>query len=292
MWVFFVNQLRSFSCKDFKVFFLLWGNGGPNAFREFRLWQQEEDRSWVTVKSSSRPFTFADAVRGPLTGANLTVVGTKPAVFPGSQLLSRFSFIVGFNSDLRLLLEDLVNAGYSVEDILIHFRNHCSEASLDNPMDHISSVHRAAISDLANLKLFTADLTFFFKELLKRYPFKSGPNITVKEIFSRLHSDLRNFGGNSNSADRPSAKVSVPLRADRPINSPRCSRCLSPNHVRPNCLNNIKCFHCESFGHIKANCFSFLFGKDPLVQQSYRDRIWLHFGDGSALPYWDGFCQS
>jgi hypothetical protein len=267
MWGFFVNQLSSFSCKDFKVFFLLWGNGGPNAFRDFRLWQQEEDRSWTIVKHNSRPLSFADAVRGPLTGANLTVVGPKPAVFPGSHLLSRVSFITGFNSDLRFLLEDLVNAGYSTADILMHFRSHCSEISLDNPMDQISSVDLAAISDLAKLNLFIADLTIFFKELLKRYPLKFGPNITVKEVFSRLHSDLRNLGGNSSSADRPGAKVSAPVRSGRPINGPRCSRYLSLNHARNNCLNNIKCFYFESFGHIKANCFSFLFGKDPLSQQ-------------------------
>jgi hypothetical protein len=235
-----VNQLRSFSCKDFKVFFLLWGNGGPNAFREFHLWQQEEDRSWTTVKPNSRPLSFADAVRGPLTGANLTAVGPKLAVLPGSHLLSSFSFIVGFNSELKFLLEDLVNAGCSTEDILMHFRNHCSGISLDNPMDHISSVDLAAITDLAKLKLFTADLTNFFKVLLKRYPLKVGPNITVKEVFSRLHSDLRNLGGNSNTADRPGAKVSAPVRSGRPINGPRCSRCLSPNHARINCLSNIK----------------------------------------------------
>jgi hypothetical protein len=42
--------------------------------------------------------------------------------------------------------------------------------------------------------------------------------------------------------------------------------------VRINCYNNIRCFFCDSFGHIKANCFSFLFGKDPIVQQR---KVWV-----------------
>ncbi|KAM0838840.1 hypothetical protein ACQ4PT_060708 [Festuca glaucescens] len=267
---FFVNQLRSFSCKDFMVYFLLWGNGGPNAFREFRLWQQEETQSWTTVKS--KPSSFADAVRGPLTGANLTAIGSTVANLPGSHLLPRFSFIVGLNSELRLLLEDLVNAEYSTDDILLHFRAHCAKISLESPLDHLSSADLAAISDLASLKLFTVDLSNFFKLLLKRYPLKDGPKITVKEVFSRLNNDLRNLGGNSIDSAGLRKKVSSPVRPGRPMSGPRCSRCQSPNHARINCLNNIKCFFCESFGHIKANCFSYLFGKDPAVKQR---KVWV-----------------
>ncbi|KAM0921363.1 hypothetical protein ACQ4PT_006904 [Festuca glaucescens] len=262
---FFVNQLRSFSCKDFKVYFLLWGNGGPNAFREFRLWQQEEAQSWTTVKS--KPSSFADAVRGPLTGANLTAIGPTVQNFPGSHLLPNFSFIVALNSKLRFLLEDLVNAGYSTDDILLHFRTHCAKISLESPLDHLSPADLAAISDLASLKLFTADLSAFFKMLLKRYPLKNDPQITVKEVFSRINADLRNLGGNSNST----AGLRKVVSPGRPATGPRCSR-LSPNHVRINCLNNIRCFFCESFGHIKANCFSYLFGKDPAVQQR---KVWV-----------------
>ncbi|KAM0838837.1 hypothetical protein ACQ4PT_060708 [Festuca glaucescens] len=264
------HLLRSFSCKDFMVYFLLWGNGGPNAFREFRLWQQEETQSWTTVKS--KPSSFADAVRGPLTGANLTAIGSTVANLPGSHLLPRFSFIVGLNSELRLLLEDLVNAEYSTDDILLHFRAHCAKISLESPLDHLSSADLAAISDLASLKLFTVDLSNFFKLLLKRYPLKDGPKITVKEVFSRLNNDLRNLGGNSIDSAGLRKKVSSPVRPGRPMSGPRCSRCQSPNHARINCLNNIKCFFCESFGHIKANCFSYLFGKDPAVKQR---KVWV-----------------
>jgi hypothetical protein len=178
---FFVNQLRSFSCKDFKVYFLLLGNGGPNAFREFRLWQQEEAQSWITVKS--KPSSFADDVRGPLTGANLTAIGPTFQNFPGSHLLPSFSFIVSLNSKLRLLLEDLVNAGYSTDDTLLHFHTHCARFSLESPLDHVSTAGLAAISDLVSLKLFTVDLSNFFKMLLKRYPIKNDPKITVKEVF-------------------------------------------------------------------------------------------------------------
>jgi hypothetical protein len=178
---FFVNKLRSFSCKDFKVYFFLWGNGGPNAFREFRLWQQEEAQSWTTVKSN--PSSFAHAIRGPLTGDNLTAIGPTFQNFPGSHLLPSFSFIVSLNSKLRLLLEDLVNAGYSTDDTLLHFHTHCARFSLESPLDHLSTAGLAAISDLVSLKLFTADLSNFLQMLLKRYPIKNDPKITVKEVF-------------------------------------------------------------------------------------------------------------
>jgi hypothetical protein len=50
---FFVNSLRHFKCQHFDVFFLVWGNGGPNFVRELRLWEQEEHKSWTVVGKKS-----------------------------------------------------------------------------------------------------------------------------------------------------------------------------------------------------------------------------------------------
>ena len=47
-----ILRLRSFSCDHFKCFFHLWGNGGPNWGREFKLWKLECDAEWIIVSPS------------------------------------------------------------------------------------------------------------------------------------------------------------------------------------------------------------------------------------------------
>ena len=49
-----VLQLRSYSCDHFKCYFHLWGNGGPNWGREFKLWKLECDAEWILVSPSKR----------------------------------------------------------------------------------------------------------------------------------------------------------------------------------------------------------------------------------------------
>ena len=54
---FHILQLKFYECFHFKCSFHLWGNGGPNWRREFKMWQQEEDRGWTVVsyrKSKSK----------------------------------------------------------------------------------------------------------------------------------------------------------------------------------------------------------------------------------------------
>lgn len=88
-WVgFHLFNLRSFGCTHFKVFFHLWGSGGPDWKREWSLFCKEEDASWSVVgRSASSPArrvspdqSFADVVRSvPLTGANrVPINGLRP----------------------------------------------------------------------------------------------------------------------------------------------------------------------------------------------------------------------
>ena len=53
-----ILKLRSFSCDHFKCFFHLWGNGGPNWGREFKLWKLECDAEWIIVSPSKRRATL------------------------------------------------------------------------------------------------------------------------------------------------------------------------------------------------------------------------------------------
>lgn len=46
---FFILHQRNFVCPQFKCFFYLWGHGGPDWEKEFRLWQKECDEEWTLV---------------------------------------------------------------------------------------------------------------------------------------------------------------------------------------------------------------------------------------------------
>lgn len=75
---FFIYNLRSFSCKDFAVFFSLWGNGGANWQKEFQPWTEEQDNEWTIVSRKKKSFAkvvcSAPNRKIPiLTGANTTV---------------------------------------------------------------------------------------------------------------------------------------------------------------------------------------------------------------------------
>jgi len=49
-----IIRLRSFSCDQFKCYFHLWSNGGPNWSREFKIWNLECDAEWIPVSPSKR----------------------------------------------------------------------------------------------------------------------------------------------------------------------------------------------------------------------------------------------
>jgi hypothetical protein len=51
---FHIVDLRSFSCLQFKCYFHLWGNGGPNWGREFKIWKKECDAERILVNPSKR----------------------------------------------------------------------------------------------------------------------------------------------------------------------------------------------------------------------------------------------
>ncbi|XP_073360204.1 uncharacterized protein [Aegilops tauschii subsp. strangulata] len=51
---FYIVDTRSYSCPQFKCYFHLWGNGGPNWVREFKIWKKECDAEWILVSPSKR----------------------------------------------------------------------------------------------------------------------------------------------------------------------------------------------------------------------------------------------
>lgn len=55
---FFILHQKSFVCPQFKCYFNLWGHGGSDSEKEFRLWQSECQEEWTLVSPSKRRATL------------------------------------------------------------------------------------------------------------------------------------------------------------------------------------------------------------------------------------------
>lgn len=85
----FVANLRSFSSVTHKVFFHLWGYGGPNWKFEYSLYLKEEEAAWQPAPASSKFIgkSSADVVKSvPLSGANSIPLGNhRQAAYTSSK---------------------------------------------------------------------------------------------------------------------------------------------------------------------------------------------------------------
>jgi hypothetical protein len=116
----FIRRLVSFECSLFKLFFHLWGGGGPNWHAEFAAYVKEEENSWTFVapldsSASTRPgvgsvpaqnHSFADVVRAqspplmganrvpikPVSGANRVRLGSSSGSAPCKSVFRRIEF--------------------------------------------------------------------------------------------------------------------------------------------------------------------------------------------------------
>jgi hypothetical protein len=80
---FHIYNLRSFSCEQYKIYFNLWSNGGPNWVSEAEKFFKEEECQWslVSHRKAKNSRSYAEVVsKGPLhTGANWVPLGTSRA---------------------------------------------------------------------------------------------------------------------------------------------------------------------------------------------------------------------
>lgn len=84
---FHVYNLRSYECANFKIYFHLWGNGGPQDMQEVRRWQPEEDQEWTQVvgKKNKNSLSYIEVAKGNsrskiLSGANAQPIGRSNQV--------------------------------------------------------------------------------------------------------------------------------------------------------------------------------------------------------------------
>lgn len=102
---FHVFQLRNFECAEFRVFFHLWQNGGPNFKLEYRNWLAEEAAKWSEVArrtsstQSKRPTHVPRPVR--LTGANAFPVSGDRSVFSGDRRRPGPAVSIANNNNLK-----------------------------------------------------------------------------------------------------------------------------------------------------------------------------------------------
>jgi hypothetical protein len=90
---FFVRRLIFFECNCFKLYFHLWGGGGPNWRNEFSVFLHEEEASWSKPKNSAfisgrkkKKPSFAEIVKNPpLSGANQIPLGHNPTLTQPKQ---------------------------------------------------------------------------------------------------------------------------------------------------------------------------------------------------------------
>lgn len=88
-----IRKTVSFECDLFKLFFHLWGGGGPNWRKEFSLFLEEVCLSWQAPRQSAK-LSFADAVRqhpcsSVLSEANAVPLGTARPILTGANAVPR-----------------------------------------------------------------------------------------------------------------------------------------------------------------------------------------------------------
>jgi hypothetical protein len=77
---FHIAGLKSFPCDNYKIFFHLWGNGGPHWISEFKKFLAEEEHEWTTVvskKEKQRLRSMAARQSSLFSGASKVPIGPK-----------------------------------------------------------------------------------------------------------------------------------------------------------------------------------------------------------------------
>ena len=228
---FAVNGLKSYECSQFMVYFSLWGNGGPDFIREFRLWEAEELRSWTVVgkKKTLAVDNMTQHRQGfghkGLTGANGIPLGLhiKDSALhreaeqhrvnlPLSASVKRPSFIHKLSSSEKEDLYKLFVDGFDFFSIQEFFRLTYPRSILDylskEEEAELKILLAANISSEAIGELFAPD---------KSSTHEKGSAVPVSSVFDRIQQDLAAKSVTVDKVNMPTGRVSVFDRLDRPV---------------------------------------------------------------------------
>jgi len=249
----FIASLKFFSCDAFKVFFFLWGNGGPNGRNEYRNFLKEEELSWSHPKSFRRSFAQVlsgqpsssshthDSLAPLLSGANAIPLGHNRAFSAAS---SAEKTGLNFSSLARL------PAG--AETVPVSAASGTMAAGLSSaPLGRFPAGTNAVPGSGSKLSGANA------------VPLGSGPKLTganaVPLQSGRIfHHGIRGF-----------PRLPVLTKPSVSRQTRLCSRCLASNHWRVNCRHPIRCHACFLPGHIAASCVA---SKSYRGQQNLEER--------------------
>lgn len=226
-----IRRLISYECTAYKVFFLLWGGGGPNwrDREEFDRFEQEEQTSW-SMAPSSRSFnprrgSFADVVRSSPFPSRRSVVNPAPSNQPNSSVLTGANSIPLGNATMAQAHLTGANA--------IPLRPQ-SVPTKSFPLSGANSVPlgQAAMASSRSRDAFASSRTSVFSLLV--FPQKAFPS-----GWSTFLPQLRRW---------------APPRYPSGAVVPSCPRCLLPGHDRRECRWPIRCIACRSSGHVSSSC--------------------------------------
>ena len=110
-----ILQLRSFACPQFKCFFHLWGNGGPNWKREFIIWKKECDAEWILISPSKRRASLGLIAmhKPPSRSALRSGSGSKKKI--SFATFQQYNVCKGYSYPASPgMVDDVIHAGYTV----------------------------------------------------------------------------------------------------------------------------------------------------------------------------------
>jgi hypothetical protein len=279
---FLIHQTRSFSVKQFKCFFHLWGRGGPNWSREFASWQVECQQEWTLVCPYRRTVQMGmNAMR--MAGKPKSVVRRNP-VHPGRRIrfatIEKYTACKGYRYPLSAeLIKDLTDGGYELSSPE-RIPDPPSPAAIwtnAEPSIKLVPAHSLVQSELPATLSCNGYVTVAEPEIhyAPLHPLPTTvPDSLVQQsdsLAAAAQNSVLNQPPNVDSNLDGSLGLGPQLGSDVSADGLHefeamiddmvykvweCGRCLSMGHKAFECANDIRCKACFSYGHIAKKCLS------------------------------------
>jgi hypothetical protein len=210
---FYILNTRYFACDKFKCFFHLWNNGGPDWQREWRHWQDNNEKEWTLVSPSKR--------RAHLGFKALSKPRSNSAIKHTVSLAKSLKFAPTIQYEAR--------KGYGPKD----------QVSKENLMVHWTktspSINFATVRPLENLE----------KD-------QQGDHVNkpISKFHSEASSIIQAQPDAGVVRPRLEPTGLEKVVDDIAFRFWKCHKCLSMTHTIVNCTNKIRCWDCFNYGHI------------------------------------------
>ncbi|TVU06696.1 hypothetical protein EJB05_49921, partial [Eragrostis curvula] len=235
-----IYNLQSYECKQYKLYFHLWGAGGAHWSKESKDYNQEEAASWQTVTHRKRR-SYADTVRYSannkvqLTGANAVPISHQERQRPLRHRSSVFSRLTAAAEAPRpSVFQRISQAEDPIEDITAprHGEQNKGKAPIMESGNGQSGVQNSNSNGPSNQRSGGPQYRIVRDNRAHRQP---TPTSQMPE-------------GAKRNADQKVTVCGYTVVI--------CSKCLQSGHASVNCVGRVKCRNCHKLGHIRAICRS------------------------------------